>query len=203
VDLRVWTEILGSYRELSDLIARSFADPEAPLDLVALRGSMRRKLEALRVSLGAFMPAEQAVEVLVPLLFLFDERVLGRLGAISISRELAWPLLQRDLFPAEDGGDVFFERVDEVYRREDQTLLLEVYLFCLQAGFEGCYSDDPAAITRWKAKLAERVAVPALPSPPPLEATLPQADPAWLLALVTAGAIVALSVILFAIARAL
>jgi len=204
VDLGVWTDILSTYRELEGLVTRSLSDAAASVDLFTLRSAMRRRFEGLRVSLSASMPAEQAVEVLVPLLFLFDERVLGRLGSMAEGRELSWPTLQRDLFPAEDGGDVFFEKADELCRYKDTpSVLIEVYLFCLQAGFQGRFSDDPTSLSRYEARLGERISVPALPTQPAAEGALPRATPARTYLLVALGAAVLLYVILFAVSLAM
>jgi type VI secretion system protein ImpK len=51
--------------------------------------------------------------------------------------------LQEELFGQTDAGVVFFEKLEQFYRRRSSTLLadiLEVYLLCLLLGFEGRYS---------------------------------------------------------------
>jgi type VI secretion system protein ImpK len=65
--------------------------------------------------------------------------------------------LQQDLFGQADAGIVFFERLNHFLSRRDSLHLadvLEVYLLCLQLGFEGRYSGSArtALVT-----LAERV----------------------------------------------
>ncbi len=202
MDLELWNEILAAHDELSRVIERSFAEEGANVDLDALRRTLRIRLEELRVSLGATLSADEAIEVLVPFLFLFDERVLAQLSRISIGHELSYRLLQHDLFPAEDGGDVFYEKVNALLSRaEAPQILLEAYLFCLQAGFEGRLADDAEALEGIRKKLADRVKTSALPTAPRNESHYARATPIKQVVLITVAALVLIHVILFAISR--
>jgi type VI protein secretion system component VasF len=204
MDLDRWREILAAYDDLDRQIEGAFANPAQGVNLDDLRRSLRRRAEALRLTLGASMPAEAALEVLVPLVFWCDEAVVGRLAQLSIRGDLSWALLQRDLFAVGDGGDVFYERLDELLRRFDTPqILLETYLFCLNAGFEGRHVDEPPVIARYREALAARVATPALPAEPAPETPVPRATSEVRIALLAAAAAVAFHVILFAVSRTL
>jgi type VI protein secretion system component VasF len=196
--------MVRAHRDVEAILARALGDASGAPDLAALRTTLRRRIEGLRVALGASLPADQAMEALVPLVFLIDERVLERLADGRLGRGLGWILLQRDLFPGEDGGDVFFERADDLLRGEEAPgFLVEVYLFCLHAGFQGRHADDPEALARYKAQLAARVPVPPLPEPLPPPPELPRATSTRSLVLMTLGAILAFNAILFTVAASM
>jgi type VI secretion system protein ImpK len=201
MDGRIWTEILAAHRDVEGLIANAFEDPGARPDLAALRRDVWRRLDRLRVTLSASMSAEQAVRVLVPLLYLIDEKVLLRLGAGGGGTAPSWQLLQR-AFQTEDGGDAFFDEVNAL-GHDTPAILFEVYLFCLQAGFEGRHAGEPEELDRYKQRLAEKIAAPLAPSAPPPASAVPALADTTRLALVILGAIATTCVILFAIAASL
>lgn len=190
--LREWQEILAAFDDVSGLIRRAFDDRTAPADLDDLRRSLVARLDALRLALGPFMPAEQAVKVLVPLIFLFDEIILENLGKISPSQDLLWS--------SEEGGDIFFDRVDELCQDPAvPEIIIEVHLFCLIAGFKGRWANDPSMIERYQDQLRERLGVPELP-PAEEETALPKTPPLWRSILFTVLGILGIQVVFLLVA---
>ncbi|WP_437580610.1 DotU family type IV/VI secretion system protein [Sorangium sp. So ce887] len=201
---RIWAEIVAAHQDAERLIAAAFGDRAARPDLEALRARLRRRLDELLAALSPPASEEDAVSALVPLVLLLDERVEGRLTRLDPEEPPAWPALQRDLFPAGDGGDVFYEQAAALLRlAAPPALVVGAYLFCLRAGFEGRLVDAPAQIPRWKERLAAR-----LPPAAPLVAEAAQAAsrkarPRWHHVAAVVGALLALQLVLLAITRGL
>lgn len=201
---RAWSEIVDAHDDALRQIAVAFGEGGKAPALDTLRPRLRRRLDELVAALAPPLEAEEAVILIVPLVFLLDEQVEVRLVRAAVPERLAWPQLQADLFPDGDGGDVFYERAAALLRDpEPQELAIRVYLFCLQAGFQGRLFDDPAAIAEWKARLAARLppAPPAAAAPaaPVLHKARPRSFYVW----VTLAALLAFQLVLLAIARAM
>jgi type IV/VI secretion system ImpK/VasF family protein len=85
-----------------------------------------------------------------------DERERVALGPLAEAWRL--PLLQAELFEIDDGGDRFFAQLEELLRRADvHSLVFEIHLYCLRAGFVGRYRDRRHDLERLQARVAERV----------------------------------------------
>ena len=201
---RVWSEIIDAHDDAMRQIAAAFGEAGKAPALEALRARLRRRLDELVAALAPPLEAEEAVGLIVPLVFLLDEQVEVRIARAAAPEKYAWLLLQADLFPDGDGGDVFYERAAALLRTPDPPeLAVRVYLFCFQAGFQGRLFDDPAAIADWKARLAA-----LLPVAPPTNAAtaataLHKARPRSFYVWVTLAALLAFQIVLLAIARAM
>jgi len=201
MDLAVWNDILSAHRDIEAQIDHAFAGEERGQDLGALHDALWRRLEELRRSLTKKRSEELAMELLEPLIFATDERVLGRLGDVGLDRAVAWPLLQRGICPEENGGEVFFVRVDDALAEKDAPeLLIEVLLYCLQAGFVGRFEGDAVRLADYENKLASRVRSAAPPAAPPPAAEPPAVPSARRQVLLVVAALVVLNVIFFAVA---
>ncbi len=200
---RAWSAIVSVYEDASRLVTTTLASPGQEPDLDTLRVRLRRRLDDLMAELSPPLAPEEAAEILVPLVFLLDEQIQGRLARAGPDVFHEWPLLQRDLFPEGDGGDAFYERAAAFLRTPAPSpLVLGAYLFCLQAGFQGRLIDHPSAIPEWKARIAERI--PTL-APGPAPAAAPPGRKARSRAfyvLATLSAIVAWQIALALVARA-
>lgn len=203
MDRQTWSEILSAYREITGLITKAFASPSSAPDLGALQSSIRRRLNGLRIALEARIYPELAKDVLVPLVFLIDEQVLERLASLGAGRELGWTPLQRTAYPADDGGDVFFEDVARMLKEGAPALLYEVYLYCLHAGFEGRHADDAIALAEVRTRLAERIEAPPPPAVPPPPPAIPNAASSRQIVIWTVAAVIVFNVILFSVAVAM
>ena len=192
IDLDAWGEILAAYGDVSAAIDKAFAGP--PPDLVALSALVRRRLDALRRRL----PGGQD-EVLVPLSFLLDEQVLAQL--VTAELEVTWPLLGRAFADTDFGGDVFFKKADELRAQaEPSSLVIQVYLFCLDEGFVGRYADDPEALADYRGQLFGRLAAVAPPGTPAAPKGLPVAPrPRWQFVVAAVAGVVLWGVLLWVV----
>ncbi len=126
--------------------------------LVELRSAIRGKLDVLRAALSARLTERETYLVLFPIVIRFDELVQNRLlGGGSV----AWPPLQKELFGIDNGGEQFYETLDDLLRKADTLpFIYEVYYFCLSDGFKGKYIDNLAKIDEYKRKLADKIPLP-------------------------------------------
>ncbi|WP_434047635.1 MULTISPECIES: DotU family type IV/VI secretion system protein [Sorangium] len=201
---RIWAEIVAAHQDAERIIAAAFEDRAARPDLDALRARLRRRLDELLAALSPPASEEDAVSALVPLVLLLDERVEGRLTRLDPDEPPAWPALQRDLFPAGDGGDVFYEQAGALLRlAAPPPLVVGAYLFCLKVGFEGRLVDAPAQIPRWKERLAARLPPGAPLVAEPAKPASRKARPRWHHVAAAVGALLALQLVLLAITRGL
>lgn len=183
LDLTVWTAIVGAVDDAATLVDRAFAaDPEG-LDLNALFRKVVFRLDALSESLRRTLPESRARQLLAPITFLLDERVLGRLAGRMLDRELSWPLLQREMLDLEYGGDLFFMHAERLgHGPESSPLLVQVFEYCLREGFLGRYADRPDVIEELRASLWARLEAPLPPGRGGVVALdrLAHATPRWL-----------------------
>jgi type VI protein secretion system component VasF len=199
---RIWAEIVAAHEDGERIIAAEFGERASRPDVAALRARLRRRLDELLAAISPPASEDDAVSALVPLVLLFDERVEGRLGRIDAEDPPEWPALQRDLFPAGDGGDMFYEQAAALLRQAaPPALVTGAYLYCLKAGFQGRLVDDPAQIPRWKERLASRLPAAAPLAAEPEKAASRKARPRWQYTVAAVVALLALQVVLLAITR--
>jgi type IV/VI secretion system ImpK/VasF family protein len=150
-----WQAICEAMAGFDVDLERAFAAP-AP-ELAALFRRTRSRLETLRETLRKQGLSEtDRDDVLRPLAFLVDERVLTRLSGDPLTEQQQWPLVQRAVVNELFGGDEFFAAADELRARAPvPRFQLEVYLYCLERGFVGQYADAPEALERYRALLWE------------------------------------------------
>lgn len=130
--------------------------------LGGLRDEIRSNLQRLKVDLIRIVSEKDVNMVLYPLVIHFDEMVMRRL---SKEEQTRWQLLQKDLFNINDGGDVFFDFINERLRTSDTPLMVfEVLYFCLSDGFIGKFSNDVGKLDQYKGQLLEKIQLPELPA---------------------------------------
>lgn len=144
------------YARAADLAERLELQQRYPngADLVELRERVRKRLVWLKGQLAEALSEHEVHQVLFPIVIHFDELV--RL----VSREAAtrWEPLQSELYDVENGGELFYEQLEERLRRTDTApIVLEVFYFCLRDGFQGVHQGDPKKIAEYEARLAERI----------------------------------------------
>jgi len=129
-------------------------------DLVEARATVRAKLDILKASLSAQLTDRETYLVLFPIVVFCDEMVQNRYLA---TKGMAWPPLQKELFAIDDGGELFYETLDDLLRKpETLPFVYEVYYFCLGYGFGGKYADNLAKINQYRSKLGEKIPLPAV-----------------------------------------
>lgn len=171
MNLELWQDLVATHREASELI--SSAAPEAaatdldamrvvvgPEAMEALHGELRQTLARLASKLGQTLDNGDIKQVLFILAIALDEKVQRRLAPDEAPR---WPLLQRVLFDVHDGGDLFYDLIEDRLARVDSAelqLIFELCYYCLSDGFVGRHSRNKPAIEEYKRKLATRIPHP-------------------------------------------
>jgi type VI secretion system protein ImpK len=166
----VWQDLVASHREALEILAAAAPDAAASdLDAMrpmlggdgmdALHAQLRQTLARLAAKLGPTLHNGDIKQLLFILAIDLDEKVQRRLTPEEAPR---WPLLQRALFDVHDGGDLFYDLIDDRLARVDTPeLIFEVCFFCLSDGFVGRHSRNKPMIEEYKRKLAARISRPA------------------------------------------
>ncbi len=172
MQLPLWNVIVSANAQVHRLIDQTLpvAQPNqsqsfqgtapATSALEELRTALRECLAELETRLVSQVSDLEVHQVLLPLIIHTDEIVLRRLPAKEQTR---WPLLQRERFEIDDGGDVFYRFADERLQHADTPVLVfEVLYFCLADGFVGRYSGVADKIAAYKTRLAAKIPMPEL-----------------------------------------
>lgn len=183
-------EITATHVAVLLVIEKAFDDARGPVDLDALRAEVALTVDRLRKRIAEKTTISPEA-LLLPLVCLYDERVMVR--AMEPRGEEHWSRIQRgDYAPREDGGDLFFEREREILKRaqslsegadpaekQEVTLLVALYRFCLAEGFQGRCSEAPEKLEERIAQLdrALETLVPRRPSAAP---KAPESPISWL-----------------------
>lgn len=151
--VNVWHCISTVMQQVDTLAAGiESASSEVLLDV---RKQIRTELGRLAKLLSSELGAAEAQEVLLPVVLTCDELVLRRL---SKNVRQNWPLLQAELYGLSDGGEKFFQLIDEKLQEvQPSPLLLEVLLYCIGHGFLGRFVTEPAKVLTYKDRLKERL----------------------------------------------
>lgn len=130
-------------------------------NLVALREQIRKRLLKLKARFAEVLTERESLYAAYPIVIYFDELVqLGSRGAAT-----RWEPLQSELYDIDNGGEKFFELLDDgLMKQETHPLILEIYYFCLADGFLGMHMNDLKRIEEYKFRLVERI--PLAPVPP-------------------------------------
>jgi type VI protein secretion system component VasF len=168
MNLAIWQDLIAAHREAGELIAQT--TPEAAATdlealpatvgedaMASLHAALRQSLGRLAAKLGARLDEAELKQLLFVLAIALDEKVQRRLAPDDAPR---WPLLQRALFDVHDGGDLFYDLVEDRLGRADsadQLLLFELCYFCLGDGFVGRHSRNRPAIDEQMRRLVERI----------------------------------------------
>lgn len=138
--------------------------PVTPDELGRVHAEVREQLVSARETLGATLAERDVFLMLFPVVVHLDELVqtLMRDGQQGL-----WPLLQRDLFEIDRGGELFYATLDEILETSlGTTEVYAIYAFCLRLGFRGkLLGDEPAA-----ADVLQRVARKLTTEPRPTAA---------------------------------
>jgi type IV/VI secretion system ImpK/VasF family protein len=166
MNLKVWQELVASYREMSELIAATTPEAAAgDLDgmrpllgndaMETLHGELRQTVARAAAKLAPLLDSAELQQILFILTIAIDEKVQRRLAPEEAPK---WPLLQRALFDVHDGGDLFYDLIDDCLARNDTPyLVFEICYFCLSDGFVGRHSRNRPMIEEYKRKIAGRL----------------------------------------------
>jgi len=129
-------------------------------DLVAVRAKIRSRLDQLKAALAESLTEREGYLVLFAVVVSLDEVVNNRLAQ---GQGAAWPSLQKELFRIDDGGSVFYDTIDDLYRKPDTLpFIYETFYYCLSEGFRGKYAENLTKVNEYKHKLEEKIPVPKI-----------------------------------------
>ncbi len=136
--------------------------PVAPATdpLTQLRGRLIIKLEGVKTRLYDGLPDVEASALYAALVFFVDEMVLREPGGRN------WQLLQQEMFDITDGGERFFELVDQrLAVAQTSPMAFEIFYYLLSdqgkhKGFLGRYSGHVESIAQYRRRLQERIQAP-------------------------------------------
>lgn len=183
-----WALIDGALSDVHRAVDRALIADE--LDVAALFRQVEAQFDALCARLIASgLPKSVCDDALVPLAFTVDEVVLERLAQSQFRLQADWPLLRRFEQDERYGGDAFFSRAERLCSAsasDERTFVIDVYLYCLNRGFVGCFAGRSDEIERyrsllWRSRGAPEVTV-VTQSRAPL--SVGNVAPFWILALV-------------------
>ncbi|MBU1341554.1 MAG: DotU family type IV/VI secretion system protein [Proteobacteria bacterium] len=127
------------------------------MDLIAARSKIREEFDHLRVTLLAYLSEQECYQVLFPLVVYFDEQVQT---IFFKEKQISWPLLQKELYEVDNGGELFYNILDSILRKpQTSEFIFEVNYFCLKHGFQGKYVDDPIRIKKYMDKLKDKISI--------------------------------------------
>lgn len=139
--------------ELAKDLAFQEAHPSGA-DFVKLRARVRQRLVWLKGQLSSTLPEHEVHYVLFPIVVHFDELV----RLVSRGATTRWEPLQSELYDVDNGGELFYTRLEERLRQEETPpIVFEVFYFCLSDGFQGMHQGDARKIAEYKARLEQRI----------------------------------------------
>lgn len=124
------------------------------VDMVALRASLRKILDSLKKSLTHELSEREVYFCLFPVVIYIDEVVQLKLTTLA----QPWQPLQRELYKIDNGGERFYEGIDNLLSQSDtHPVIFEVFYFCLSHGFRGRYVSDAEKIKLYRSMLRQRI----------------------------------------------
>ena len=170
LELEVWFAL----RRLDEIFERSLAAlsiqprrAELRVDYAKAREALGAPIEALRAALERALPEPRALPgescaeiTFAALLIHYDERELAHGGGLSSSS--GGELLQTQYAHLYDGGEQFYVYLERALRSPaPPSLMLQLLLFCLRAGFCGRYAQlDDRERLAYVDELSRRVGRP-------------------------------------------
>ncbi len=144
--------------EKSDTSSNSGQEEENSLeytDLVKARKEIRKQFENLRIKLLEYLSEQESYQVLFPLVIYLDEIVRAE---FLKEKQLEWPLLQKELYDVDNGGELFYDNLNSILRKpQTSEFIFEVNYFCLKHGFQGKYVGNPVKIKEYLDKLKKKI----------------------------------------------
>ncbi|MEM6960346.1 MAG: DotU family type IV/VI secretion system protein [Myxococcota bacterium] len=151
-----WSAITPVLDEI-DALCREDGMHGTQAETAIARDRIKTGLSAMRSRLSQLVGPPDVREIEFVVIVVSDERLHQVLG----KRGVAWSPLQRELLGIEEGGDLFFERV-QIYLHDPAThpFLYTLCAYMLQSGFRGRYLSRDDVIDGLHRSLASRVGRP-------------------------------------------
>jgi type IV/VI secretion system ImpK/VasF family protein len=120
-----------------------------------MRNTTLSSLNQLKNNLRQTLDDHSVTLIFFALVVMLDEEIQN---ILSSQKSGQWSPLQQDLFNTTNGGEIFFENLDELLENHQvHSFVHEVYYFVLKKGFRGKYAKSPNRITKYLEFLAERL----------------------------------------------
>lgn len=152
-------EWLGENEVVTEVMPSPLAASESAAknaDIVKLRADLRQRLKNLEDKLSADLPEREVFYALFPIVVYTDELVRSAVH----DRAAQWPALQFELYNIENGGEVFYKKLDELLaKNETEPLIFEIFYFCLKDGFLGQWQDNPMKVQEYMNRAASAIQV--------------------------------------------
>jgi type VI secretion system protein ImpK len=149
-----------SLQEVLTLIARVRTNRQVANDAQSFRYNVKRMLsEAAEAARQAGYGKEAIPEAGFAVITFLDESVIN--SAQQMFADWARKPLQEEVFGDFLGGEVFFDKLQDLLARQDSDEVadvLEVYLLCMLMGFEGRYRmGDRGMLENLKTQAADKI----------------------------------------------
>lgn len=153
-------ELAQAFQEAFTVAVRIRANRQAPADAASFRAHIKTLIGAADRAAKARGYDQEYVKLAVYAYAAFlDETVLH--FSPSMFAEWTQQPLQQDIFGDALAGENFFRYLMELLGRQDSSDLadlLEVYLLCLQLGFQGKYpADDASGLHGLKGSIQQKI----------------------------------------------
>lgn len=110
-------------------------------ELRPLRVELRKQLLALKNELTTRLTERESYLTLFALVVHLDEVVRT---SFPEADHATWPLLQKELFDTERGGELFYQSLAELLDAQKLApVVYQIYYLCLSLGFRGKYAQEP------------------------------------------------------------
>jgi type IV/VI secretion system ImpK/VasF family protein len=153
--------VIRSFRPLFETLSALAAGQKAAstAELRPLRAELRKRLLALKQELAGRLSEREVYLMLFALVVHFDEVVRT---SFPEADHVTWPLLQKELFDTDRGGDLFYQSVTELIEGPRLAPVVgNVYFFCLSVGFRGKFAQEPERRTQVMTRLRDWLAAAA------------------------------------------
>ena len=126
-------------------------------NILIVREDIRKQLDSLRILLSEYFTEQESYYILFAIIIYIDEDIQTK---VLDKNHLSWPLLQKEFYEVDDGGELFYETLDHILKKPQTPLFIfEIYYFCLKHGFTGKYIDDGVKIADYKNVLENKILV--------------------------------------------
>ena len=126
------------------------------LDIVKLRAELRDALRRMESRLGSELGKAHVQNILHPIVIHADEQ----LSVATLGRAEAWAPLQLELFKHNNGGEIFYQLLDDLMKQPDTpNIVLASFYYCLRDGFRGETVDHPSRNDDYQQELSRRLVV--------------------------------------------
>jgi type IV/VI secretion system ImpK/VasF family protein len=130
-------------------------------NLTLLHSELQELLVTLKAELSRDLSERDCYLALFPIVVYIDEIIQTKYTG---AQQPSWPLLQREFFDTDRGGELFYDTLDELLERDrPPQLVYEIYFFCLNLGFQGKNAGNDARRDTYMRRLSHFFVVPETP----------------------------------------